>query len=96
LHGFDVVGHEVKIIAAAMAEKAKPTVLDRLAAMKITSDTATQDGVAFATYTKPYRDQAKCQAKTLAIVPASKPSVARPIMRPGGDVSKADMGNPFG
>ena len=50
-----------------MAEKAKPTVLDRLAAMKITSDTATQDGVAFATYTKPYRDQAKCQAKTLAV-----------------------------
>ena len=31
-----------KIIAAAMAEKAKPTVLERLAAMKITIDTATQ------------------------------------------------------
>ena len=35
-----------KIIAAAMAEKAKPTVLERLAAMKITIDTATQCGVA--------------------------------------------------
>ena len=42
-------GTKWKIIAAAMAEKAKPTVLDRLAAMKITSDTATQDGVACAT-----------------------------------------------
>src|SRR3954454_24112811 len=85
-----------KIIAAAMAEKAKPTVLDRLAAMKITSDIATQDGVGSATCTKSYRDQPKCPAETLAIVPASKPSVARPIIRPDGDIGKADMGNSFG
>src|SRR6478672_2578652 len=85
-----------KIIAAAMAEKAKPTVLDTLAAMKITSDTVTQDGVACATWMKSYRDQTKCQVETLTLVPASKPSVARPIKRPDGDAGKADMGNSFG
>ena len=42
-----------KIIAAAIAEKAKPTVLERLAAMKITIDIATQDGVSCAKWAKP-------------------------------------------
>ena len=83
-----------KIMAAAMAENAKPTVLDTLAAMKITSDTAIQDGAVRATWTKPYCDQPKCQAAALAIVAASKPSVARPIMRPDGDAGKADMAIP--
>src|ERR1043165_2235984 len=85
-----------KIIAAAMAEKAKPTVLDTLAAMKITSETATQGGVACARWANSYRGQPKCQADMLAIAPASKPSVARPIMRLGGETGKANMGNPFG
>src|ERR1041385_3551553 len=85
-----------KIIAAAIAEKAKPTVLDSVAAMKITSETATQDEVACATWTKSYRTPPKCQAETLAIVAASKPSMARPITRPDGDRGKADIGNPFG
>src|SRR6478736_4293432 len=71
-----------KIIAAAIAEKAKPTVLDTLAARKITSDTGTQDGTACARSTKSERDQPKCQAETLAIVAANKTSVTRPIMRP--------------
>ena len=50
-----------KIIAAAMAEKAKPTVLERLAATKITIDTATHNGVSCARSARPYRNQPKCQ-----------------------------------
>ena len=80
-----------KIIAAAMAEKAKPTVLERLAARKITIGTATQCGVASARWVKPERDQPKCQTAAIAVVPTSKPSVTKPILRPDGDVARADM-----
>src|SRR5438046_699886 len=77
-----------KIIAAAMAEKAKPTVLERLAATKITTASDTQDGVWCASSARWYRDQPKCQTATPAIVPTSRPSMARPTLRPNGDVTQ--------
>src|SRR5436190_18209706 len=83
-----------KIIAAAIAEKAKPTVLERLAATKITIDTATHKGASCATSARPYRDQPRCQAPAPTVVMASKTSVTRPILRPSGGVAKADMTNP--
>ena len=83
-----------KIIAAAMAEKAKPTVLESPAATKITIDTATHDGTSCARSARPYRDQPRCQAPAPTVVMASKTSVTRPILRPSGGVAKADMTNP--
>src|SRR5262245_5973824 len=82
-----------KIIAAAMAEKAKPTVLERLAATKITIDTDIQDGAWCASAASPYRDEPKCQAAIPAAL-TSKPSVAMPILRPNGAVTKVDMTKP--
>src|SRR5262249_35004059 len=82
-----------KIIAAAIAEKAKPTVLERLAATKITIETDTQDGAQCASAARSYRDQSKCQTATPAVL-TSRPSVARPILRPNGAVAKVDMTRP--
>ena len=70
-----------KIIAAAIAEKAKPTVLERLAATKITIDTATHNGASCATSARPYRNQPKCQLPAPTVL-AIRKSVARPILRP--------------
>src|SRR4051812_16811085 len=68
-----------KIIAAAIAEKAKPTVLERLAATKITIDTATHKGASCATSARPCRNQAKCQLPAPTTVPVIRKKLARQI-----------------
>src|SRR5262245_8997715 len=83
-----------KIIAAAMAEKAKPTMLERLAATKITIATATHNGVWCARSARPYRNQPKFQPPRPTIVLAIRKNAARQILRPSGDAAKADMANP--
>src|SRR6516164_9228172 len=69
-----------KIIAAAMAEKAKPTVLERLAARKITIDTATHNGVSCARLARPCRNQAECQPSGPTTVVAIRKKTAKQIL----------------
>src|SRR5258708_7483762 len=63
-----------------MAEKAKPTVLETLAAMKITIDTATQGGAWCMSSTRECRDQSKSQTTAPAAL-TSRPSLAMPTFR---------------
>src|SRR5215510_39986 len=88
-----VSGTKWKIIAAAMAENAKPTVLERVAARKIAIDTAVQEGAWCASPAMSYRDPPEYQTATPAIALTSKPGAARPICRP--NVAKADINIPL-
>ena len=78
------------IIAAAMAEKAKPTMLERVAATKITIDTATHNGASCARSARPCRNQPKCQLPSTTTVLAIRKRAVRQIVRPNA-VANADM-----